>query len=287
MAYSKNRKDIIGKFWDNNGDKFKKKFDGIEDAVKAAVGDLTERTLKKKENVENYPTTEDAKVEELKKVGFINIIKDYFNEEPLVNKAKFDDWHHKACEKVESAFAKYYDNWAYGKAQKIVNMTLKYVYCLDWSEGCREHFKFCHIPLDSYTLEWIVRNIFDKDIFDGRQGNNGKPLNAIKGLVDSWSNLKFKLEGESIKENEKYPYKYFVDWVRKYFSDQQKSIDYSELFPLEAEFYIWKEIQLHIALEGILNYFGEDKQKQDNLLSKCSAVKELLDKKIIELTNNP
>ena len=285
MAYSTNRKDIIGKFWDNNGDKYKNKFDGIEYAVKAAVGDLTERTLKKKENVENYPTTEGAKVKELQDKGFIEEIEQYFNKGAIEQEA-FDSWHNDACKIVENALSKYYYNWAYGKAQKVVNMTLKYVYCLDWAKDCREHFKYCHIPLDSYTLEWIVRNVFDKNLKDGRVGKNGKELNAIKGLVDSWSNLKFKLDDENIKKDEKYPYIYFVKWIREYFNNPEKSSDYSGLFPLEAEFYIWKEIQLHIVLEGILNYFGKGKQTKDDLLKKLQNVNSLITEKIAELTNN-
>lgn len=40
----------------------------------------------------------------------------------------------------------------FGKAQKIINMTFKYLYCMLPEK--RDFFTYCHMPLDSYTLEW-------------------------------------------------------------------------------------------------------------------------------------
>lgn len=51
------------------------------------------------------------------------------------------------------------DKITYGKAQKIVNMSMKQLYCFD--DACRYHasvFQYCHIPLDSIILEFFKLN---------------------------------------------------------------------------------------------------------------------------------
>ena len=208
MNYNTDRKDIIGNFWEDRAH-FEIAFEGIKSAVKKAVGDLTERTLKKKKGVKDYPEKEDDKVKKLEENGLVQSIKDYFKRSEPGEEWAFDKWHSDACQMVENALAKYYNNWAYGKAQKIVNMTLKYVYCLDWAKDYRGHFKYCHIPLDSFTLEWIQRNVFPI-VTDEIRGRN-----PIKGNIDSWSNLK-----DTVREtkDDKYTYQDFVIWVRKYFT---------------------------------------------------------------------
>ena len=41
----------------------------------------------------------------------------------------------------------------YGQAQKVVNMTFKYLYCCDGIDV--DKFADCHMPLDKYTLAWL------------------------------------------------------------------------------------------------------------------------------------
>lgn len=44
----------------------------------------------------------------------------------------------------------------YGKAQKIVNMTMKQLYCFDNADKYHDTvFSFCHIPIDSIILEFF------------------------------------------------------------------------------------------------------------------------------------
>lgn len=47
----------------------------------------------------------------------------------------------------------------YGKAQKIVNMTMKQLYCFDNAHTYRSSvFQYCHIPIDSVILEFFDLN---------------------------------------------------------------------------------------------------------------------------------
>ena len=43
-----------------------------------------------------------------------------------------------------------------GQAQKIINMSFKYLFCCaDIRNSKMSHFTWCHMPLDSVTLEWL------------------------------------------------------------------------------------------------------------------------------------
>ena len=74
----------------------------------------------------------------------------------------FDDWHKKVCGEFLKLFSPVLDTYGYdgaaslkyGKAQKIVNMTFKYLFCFD--DACNYAGKFdeCHMPIDSYILKW-------------------------------------------------------------------------------------------------------------------------------------
>jgi len=163
-----NNKDIVK--WFVIGDFFKKEYDenpcislSIHEkndvllAVKKAYVDMTPRNIgglkeahdNNKEQYENslnsvFGTLADR---------FI----DYFDKIPNTEK-QFDNWHKKTCSDFKIDFQKFLDSQKvgytiqYGKAQKIVNMTFKYLYCFDDAED--EYFKYCHMALDQYTLKW-------------------------------------------------------------------------------------------------------------------------------------
>lgn len=105
-------------------------------------------------------------------------IKTLFSATIQYEQTDFDKWHEGTCKCFLDAF----NNAAikhkvvkqeYGKAQKIVNMSLKYLYCIFKCNFNKEFddnqtkfnmqvspsvvdsvFKHCHMPLDSYTLNW-------------------------------------------------------------------------------------------------------------------------------------
>ena len=76
--------------------------------------------------------------------------------------SNFNCWHQKICKyflkKFKSILVEYgYDadeSLKYGKAQKIVNMTFKYLFCFDDAQAYRKKFEACHMPIDSYILKW-------------------------------------------------------------------------------------------------------------------------------------
>lgn len=104
----------------------------------------------------------------------------------------------------------------YGKAQKIINMAFKYLRCCEDPKGHPDHFKFCHMPLDSFTLTWYKRNTEDKKNY-------------------TWS----KINPEE--------YRKIQTTIRTLL---QKSGN--NLSPLELEFIVWPEIQKELAAEDFL-----------------------------------
>lgn len=74
----------------------------------------------------------------------------------------FEEWHERTCEEFLKRFKRILESYGYdaerslkyGKAQKIVNMTFKYLFCFDDAERYRAKFDACHMPIDSYILNW-------------------------------------------------------------------------------------------------------------------------------------
>lgn len=164
----------------------------------------------------------------------------------------FDDWHQTTCNRLNDYLDKLgYDGATYGKAQKIINMTFKYLYCLTTTNKYDNIFQKCHIPLDRFTLEWCRRYLKDKP----------QALNSDT----SWSGMGYDL-----------------------YITLQNKIREQLAYPLYAEFIIWPEIQKHIAAEEFILSFqssieGEKwnkrKLKGKKLSEKFNIIRTMLPEK--------
>ena len=101
---------------------------GYEIAIIRATRDVTLRTLTRRSGKEGSLTS--AILNE-----FLDEIDAFFSRDPYEKAEDFDDWHNKMCVAVLKTIREFYtqkngDDVQYGKAQKIVNMTLKGCYCL-------------------------------------------------------------------------------------------------------------------------------------------------------------
>lgn len=120
-------------------------------------------------------------------------------------------------------FQKYGYTVTYGQAQKVINMTFKYLYCLDDKKQYKDIFEKCHMPLDSYTLEWYKRHIYPID----------KTKNFKITSNDKWSNMdpqKYQAITNDIKLHLQYA-SITINGVKE---DLPQT-------PLETEFIIWQE----------------------------------------------
>ncbi len=87
-------------------------------------------------------------------------IKAYFESFKIISKTDYDNWHKDLCESIIKDF----DNIvglkdvSFGIAQKIVNMTFKYLRCFYAGTAPFEieKFKYCHCPIDTIICKNII-----------------------------------------------------------------------------------------------------------------------------------
>ena len=146
--------------------------DDIILAVKKAYKDMSPRTFEKNKawwnNPENVKTTKNGK-QRLEEDDWQDAKSEVFDWlagefDTYFQKGckDFNVWHKTICndflERFKPILNQYgYDadkSLKYGKAQKIVNMTFKYLFCFDDAKNHAEKFDVCHMPIDSYILNW-------------------------------------------------------------------------------------------------------------------------------------
>ena len=254
-------KDKTLKIADENGQICEESIKSIRYCLYRALKDFTDRTTTK--SYPKQPLGPANKLNRLEGAGFLANFIEYFKSRPK-DLAEFDEWHHTMCEKFLDIFKNDYKDLKYGKAQKIVNMTFKNIYCLDGAEKYEEYFEHCHVPLDSLVLEWVCRTGLKKNY------PRNDPPRLAKCHCPSWSNLLYK-EGEYPKKEWSYYYIDILTWFRKYFLMKTKDSD-NRWTPFKAEFVIWPQIQFELAAEGLYSQlFAID--KDNGSLGKPEAFK--------------
>ena len=156
------------------------------------------------------------------------------------NQVEFDEWHEKTCVLFQNKFKEETKKEIKaGKAQKIVNMTFKYMYCCKNASG-KDVFKYCHMPLDTYILEWFCDECIEDKL----------DISKTQIKETSWSNLEY---GEPDKV-----YSYL--WIQNIIRNGLKSSDRTLL---EAEFFIWPEQQMRKAIKNIKDQMFLDEEYPD------------------------
>jgi len=260
------------KFWDGtyidegeNGERTSKQFyfneEGILIAIKRALGDFTDRTEKLTAESGNQSLGVERKFKLLCDTGntpmeesFIKKFVDYFLHQSVdfKNQDAFDKWHHEMCEIFLKVIGpKYQGGLNYGKAQKIVNMTFKNVYCLKGLHNSEEYYRWCHMPLDSITLEWVGRT---QTSIKEEESNYLR-----KGRIPSWSKMNYE-EKNSFKNSEGkcyYSYKEIQKAIFTYFAEYVEKNPATKYLkgctPFQAEFFVWQYMQLELSAEEFYN----------------------------------
>ena len=251
--YSNKHADVVKVFWDGkdkDGNQLGFNDDGFKEAIRRSYKDYMPRTMQRNnidigeknitEVMLDYVCAEKNFPDDNK--SFLDKIKDWFNE-TNIDQDTYDKWHKECCDKILRCFKVYYDKGVtYGKAQKIVNMTMKGIYCLDGAENYEDWFKHCHMALDSIILEWFKRDV--KRIGD-----------------EKWSNL------------DKNKYEEYLEEIRNHFGVSKKilnTFDINGLTPFQAEFYIWRDMQIHTLTELLFSQeFGKE-ERIDKVNKKIS-----------------
>lgn len=136
----------------------------------------------------------------------------------------FDKKHKEWCHHLKE----FYKMKSYGQAQKIVNMSFKYMYCFFYrKEQCEvdlKKFNPCHMPLDYFSLEWLKRCLKAK----------GEKLD-IK--VDAWSKLDLADYNECCRRI-------------------KELLEGTNFTPLQLDFYVWPKMQIILSAETFMKNFN-------------------------------
>lgn len=122
----------------------------IKEAIRKAYIDIQPRTIK---GHAEFDKPKEKTVDWLS-----GRLSEYFKK-PKKAQDTYNSWHQKVCSDFVQFFNTTFEaDVKFGKAQKLLNMTMKYFYCA-WGKEKEEAFIYCHMPLDSYIIEWYRREI--------------------------------------------------------------------------------------------------------------------------------
>lgn len=204
-------------------------------AIKKAYIDMTPRTFDSKNKRKGILNQEDKeKLFLLLAEKFV----EYIKSNSLFK--TFDKWHEKMCklfikgnesvkglEQILCEADKKSEKATFGKAQKLVNMTFKYLYCFDDAQNYIEKFEPCHMPLDHFILDWFFdwyKPIWEKENFGKKFSKTGKYK------LPKWSDLKYRKENGEV-----------IPQYSEIQSEIKKRLNIKNVCRLEAEFVIWHE----------------------------------------------
>ena len=175
---------------------------------------------------------------------------DYMNKTTVETQETYDEWHHNICieflNKLNETSPR---QKSYGKAQKCLNMAMKYLYCCNDAPSvfAYKKFDYCHMALDGYTYNapqtQYPLSFYRDYVHFWAYGNEPK------GLY-SWSNLehsKYTNTNKFIRDKiECFP-RTFNDYLNACKSEGLftsvnpiSDLDIRPLTPFEAEFFIWE-----------------------------------------------
>ena len=178
----------------------------------------------------------------------------FISSENTETKESFDTWHNQTCqcflEKLnESNCENGIEPMLYGKAQKALNMAMKYLYCCNNAASVSKYKKFdyCHIALDGYTFNGTkaYKLSFCRDcVFPWRFGNE------TVNFTTAWSKLDYNdyiIITNAIREFIRSHPNTFNDYLTAcqnvgLFANIPlvSSVENRILTPFETEFFIWE-----------------------------------------------
>ena len=132
------------------------------------------------------------------------------------------------------------NNNLYGIAQKITNMSFKYLYCYQDMDAFKDKFEKCHLPLDKYTINWI------------KSLQNNTVNNGLKKIKNAWANIEQPLYNDIQKlvddtlKTDTYTYRISFNETA---NEQTCVLPKNKLL---AEFIIWHQEhlnELHLIIE--------------------------------------
>lgn len=125
-------------------------------------------------------------------------IKNYFNQKRIAFenlKESISNFFDNTYPKTQDEYNKVHQKWcndfiddlnpfivSYGQAQKVINMAMKYLYCLSDATK-KNYFKYCHMALDSYILAWYNREKIGETIKTSWSKLGQEEYKTIQGCI--------------------------------------------------------------------------------------------------------
>ncbi len=159
----------------------------------------------------------------------------------------FDDTHKKLCEgflKTLNDKANNIEDQQYGKAQKVINITFKFLVAHGKLDP--KYAEKCHMPIDSFVLNWL----YGSDKYNNERAWSyitQKDYEEIQAKIDETINEEFKICGIPIKVNNR----------------------------IEADFYVWYITKTQRSYNNTLNAIKYLSKQINDFDSEC------IDKKVI------
>ena len=136
----------------------------------------------------------------------------------ISTQSEFDEIHHMLCttflDEMNEVRLKYgYEPLNYGQAQKMINMSIKYLTLYSDYEENAHLFKYCHMPIDRIVLKSLKNDFGFRNITSDISYKVGEEK-------QSWSNFSY-------------------DFYRELLNDIRSNINLNDHTYLELEYNIW------------------------------------------------
>lgn len=231
----------------------------IKNSIEKAHSDMSRRAAGHKEQI---------------KMTSVCLLEKHFVECPpysVSSQDEFDKWHEETCNKYcngmnnsGSAF-----NFTYGRAQKVLNMTFKYLYCTDAYKAKIEPIApYLHMTLDGYTLRWyknVVVDYLNNKCFENIKSNAISEWSKINNNEHERSYINIQKDiRKYLADSQNYQYVITTKVIADNSLQQQegkdsKNILYSIPFdkerrgPFFAEFIVWEGEIVRAKTENLFN----------------------------------
>lgn len=174
---------------------------------------------------------------------------EYFNNPPKTSQTEFDAFHRELCDKLIEYFNAFLTNgMTYGKAQKLINITFKHLFCTKEAMGKLGYFQYCHTPIDNTVLNWCAEKI---------------GLNVQRS---NWSNIKDYNVYKDIQKG-------ILNYLNSPANTEYRFSDGTSFTPLAVDFYVWAEAES--AKKQILSEWENIENSKDQWECYKEHVKEL------------
>lgn len=165
---------------------------------------------------------------EMKKVC-IDMLVEVFSAPSQIEEKDFDTWHRELSEELIRKWNGVEDGFGtVGKAQKVINMAWKYLACISCDYD--RILPYCHMTLDSYTLDWY--EVVVKSWAKAQHRRVGRKVSA-------WSKIESYDEYLLIQQNIRAYLASDAAYCISIGTRQTPQIPLSRL-PVEAEFVVWE-----------------------------------------------